>query len=293
VHAAILALKTAIEGQLRDQAAPAGGARRACLASHPVGCIGGRGGAVSYTWSRWRGVCEPPGGGAPGGVAHQISALSPVAGAAIPCGAGKTPGGQAVQDALGVLGGKALFEGEEHPVCTRLAEHDGAIYLDLADPEWQVVKVTAHGWEVITEAPVKFRRARGMMPLVAPVHGGKLEPLRKLINVSGADDWRLLVAWLVAALRPVGPYPVLVLHREQGSAKSTTARMLCALIDPSTAALRAEPRDARDLMIAGTNGWVLHWTTSAASNPGFPMRSVGWRLAADSPRASSTATARR
>ena len=44
----------------------------------------------------------------------------------------KAPGSQAVQDALGVLEGKALFNGPECPVYTRLAEHDGAIYLDLA-----------------------------------------------------------------------------------------------------------------------------------------------------------------
>ena len=36
------------------------------------------------------------------------------------------------------------------------------------------------------------------------------------------DQWALLVAWLVAALRPSGPYPVLALLGEQGTAKSTT-----------------------------------------------------------------------
>ena len=64
-------------------------------------------------------------------------------------------------------------------------------------------------------------------------------------------------AWLVKVLRPSGPHPVLTLHGEQGSAKSTTSRMLRAIIDPNTAALRAEPRDGRDLIIAATNGWII------------------------------------
>src|SRR5262249_8821736 len=76
-------------------------------------------------------------------------------------------------------------------------------------------------------------------------------------NIRNDDDWRLLVAWLVATLRPTGPYPVLVVHGEQGSAKSTLGRVLRALVDPNKAALRTTPRDERDLVIAATNGWII------------------------------------
>lgn len=167
------------------------------------------------------------------------------------------PSSQAVQDALGVLEGKALFDGPEHPVYVRLAEHEGAIYLDLANEAWEAVEITSTRWRVITDLPVKFRRSRGMLSLPHPVAGGSLEPLRRLCNMANGEDWCLAVGWLVQALRPKGPYPVMVLHGEQGSAKSTTARMLRDLIDPNTASLRTEPRDARDLIIAGTNGWVV------------------------------------
>jgi hypothetical protein len=51
---------------------------------------------------------------------------------------------------------------------------------------------------------------------------------------------------------------VLVLHGEQGAAKSTTARVLRALVDPNAAALRANPKDPHDLMIAAVNGWVVN-----------------------------------
>jgi hypothetical protein len=171
--------------------------------------------------------------------------------------ADKSPGAQAVQDALGVLEGKALFDGPELPVYTRLAEHNGAIYLDLADGQWQAIEVTANGWRVVAEPPVKFRRAKGMLPLPVPVKGGSLSALRGLVNVATDADWRLLVSWLIAALRPTGPYPVLVVYGEQGSAKSTLVRVLRALLDPNMAALRTTPRDERDLVIAATNGWCI------------------------------------
>jgi hypothetical protein len=79
--------------------------------------------------------------------------------------------------------------------------------------------------------------------------------LRRFVNVAGDDDWRLLVAWLLAAWRDKGPYPALVLRGEQGSAKSTTARVLRAIVDPNVSPLRAEPKELRDLMIAATNSW--------------------------------------
>ncbi len=67
----------------------------------------------------------------------------------------------------------------------------------------------------------------------------------------------MLAAATVAMLRPRGPFPVLQLHGEQGSAKSTTARVLRELVDPNAAPLRSEPRDGRDLMIAAHNGWIV------------------------------------
>ncbi|HTE19408.1 MAG TPA: hypothetical protein VK689_13620, partial [Armatimonadota bacterium] len=89
-----------------------------------------------------------------------------------------------------------------------------------------------------------------------PERGGSIEDLRSFVNAEAAE-FPLLVAWLVAGLRPTGPYPPLELRGEQGSAKSTTARVLRSLIDPNRAALRVEPREPRDLAIAAKNGWIV------------------------------------
>ena len=169
---------------------------------------------------------------------------------------GKAAGSQAVQDALSVLGGKAIYEGAERQVYNRLAGHEGKIYLDLANREWEVVEIDAAGWKVVSTPRVKFRRTKGMLPVPHPVVGGDINTLRRFVNVSNGD-WPLLLAWLVAALRHVGPYPVLVLNGEHGSAKSTTGKVLRRLVDPNKADLRAEPKDPRDLMIAATNGLVI------------------------------------
>ena len=87
--------------------------------------------------------------------------------------------------------------------------------------------------------------------------GGSVETLRSFLNVQSDSDFVLVVAWALAVLRNRGPYPVIVLSGEQGSAKSTFSAILRALLDPNTAPLRALPREDRDLFIAASNGHVL------------------------------------
>jgi hypothetical protein len=169
---------------------------------------------------------------------------------------GSIPNSQALQDALNTLHGIARHGGAEIETHIRLAAKDGCIWLDLCDEEWRTVKISAEGWEIASDAPVKFRRTKGMKALPLPVSGGSVSSLRQLVNVSDAD-WPLLLSWLVAAFRPGYPFPVLVLHGEHGSAKSTVSKMLRNLIDPNIAPLRSEQRDERDLMLAATNGWVV------------------------------------
>ena len=87
--------------------------------------------------------------------------------------------------------------------------------------------------------------------------GGSIEVLRSFLNVKSDHDFVLVVAWALAVLRNRGPYPVIVLSGEQGSAKSTFSAILRRLLDPNTAPLRALPREDRDLFIAASNGHVL------------------------------------
>jgi hypothetical protein len=169
---------------------------------------------------------------------------------------GKSISDQALREAIADLEAVAIFDCPETPVFTRVAEHQGNIYYDLANEKWEVVEISDTGWRVVAEAPVKFRRAKGVAALPTPVKGS-VDALRPHLNVATDADYQLAVAWLLAAMRPRGPYPSLAIHGEQGSAKSTASRVLRALADPSTSPVRSEPRDPRDLIIAATNSWVV------------------------------------
>jgi hypothetical protein len=164
---------------------------------------------------------------------------------------------ETLASAIRTLEAYALFDCPERTVFVRLAEHQGKIYLDLCDEERQVVEIGKTGWRVLssTECPVSFRRPHGMLAIPAPERDGALAELRMFMNCPG-EIFHLIGGWLIGAVRPRGPYPVLVFHGEQGSAKTTASQLLRSLIDPNLAMARSQPKDPRDLMIAATNGHV-------------------------------------
>jgi hypothetical protein len=167
------------------------------------------------------------------------------------------PNSEALQAALNVIEARAHFDAPERVVHIRVGGLDDRLYLDLGDESWRAVEIDTTGWRVIDDPPVRFRRAAGMRPLPVPVPGGSIETLRSFLNVRSDADFVLVVAWALAVLRNRGPYPVMVLSGEHGSAKSTFSAILRALLDPNTAPLRALPREDRDLFIAASNGHVL------------------------------------
>jgi hypothetical protein len=85
----------------------------------------------------------------------------------------------ALNAALNALEAQAQFHGLQHKVSVRIAEHDGLIYLDLADEFWRCIEISADGWRITEDPPVRFRRSAGMQPLPLPLRGDQLTRLRR------------------------------------------------------------------------------------------------------------------
>lgn len=170
---------------------------------------------------------------------------------------GKTARASALTDALITLEGMA-HDTVPVPVALRLADLNSSIVLDLGDPTGRVAVVTTDGWTIESASPVLMRRTAltGAMPEPQQAVPADLGLLRTLLNVDD-DTWPLVVGWLVAALMPSFPHPLLMLGGEQGTGKSTAARLLTMLIDPSPAPLRSEPRDPEQWAIATAGSWCV------------------------------------
>jgi hypothetical protein len=177
-----------------------------------------------------------------------------------------------VTDVVGLLEGRAFHSRDKRQVWVRTAEHENEIWLDLGGDNWQMVRISENGWEVLpmtSATPIFFRRAKGMEPMPVPVHVNSdkqrqhvWDTLRGLLNAEDNENWIMLIAWLVNALRPASndgrPFPILRVHGQMSSGKSTVSRMCRKLIDPNfTTLIGTETRDARDLAIIAKNSWVL------------------------------------
>jgi hypothetical protein len=170
---------------------------------------------------------------------------------------GRAPNTQLLTDVLNTIRAVAVYRGPEMPVFVRVSEHAGDVYIDLGNESWDAVRITREGFEVVTNPPVRFVRKAGFALLPYPQAGGTIEDLRTFLNLATDGDFMLVAAWAAFSLSPWGPYPVLVLQGEQGSAKSTTVRVLRSLVDPAVEPLRTLPKNERDLAIAAGNAWVL------------------------------------
>ena len=163
---------------------------------------------------------------------------------------------QATEDALRTIEAIAISNGAEHTPWLRLGAQGDEIYLDLCDAQWHAIHISEIGWSLVDRAPCKFLRTPAMAPLPEPEVGGSIDELRAFTELDD-DSFMLIVAWLVQAFNPSGPYPVLAIYGGSGSGKTSLARLLRSMIDPSLAPDRAPPRDESGLCLAAKNCWVL------------------------------------
>jgi len=161
-------------------------------------------------------------------------------------------------EAVGTLEGLARFNGPEREAHLRVGKHGDCIYLDLGTDDWQVIRVSPNGWEIIryAECPIRFYRSDCQLPLPIPTRGGSLDDLWRLLNVKEADR-PLVVGWILSTLTLEGSKPILTLTGAKGSGKSSAATLLKRLTDPTKVSKASTVGEARTVASAAMGRWVL------------------------------------
>jgi putative DNA primase/helicase len=180
-----------------------------------------------------------------------------------PASVGENP----IREALNALEARAALEGKVHKATVRVARAENTIVIDKGDPDWKAFEITKEGWQVATNPLAHNVRNRRTAAFPDPFDHGDFEPLRRILRRLDEDEFILFVAWCLAALWPEGPYPVLILGGEQGSGKSTIARLGQRLVDPVNGDLLQPPTSDRDLIAAARNGRVLAFDNVSAMRP--------------------------
>ena len=142
-------------------------------------------------------------------------------------------------------------------VFTRIAPHDDDIFIDLCNPNWEAIRITAGGWSIVESPPVRFRWTRGMLPLPCPERGGKIEALRPFFNLKTEADFTVIVGYVLAALRPFAPYPILNPIGPPGAAKTRLLRLIRRLTDPNGAETTPLPPSGEELFLSARNSHFL------------------------------------
>lgn len=185
------------------------------------------------------------------------------------------PSPHALRTAINEIGDHAADEPEKR-IFRRVGSDGKDWFIDLGNEARDVIVISQGLWNHATRAPVHFARSRAMRPFpkirsqgavngntneldvaCQAKHREAFKAFKALLNLDTADDFQLLMTWCVCALTPDGPYPVLTVCGDQGSAKSTLVRLTHELVDPSSAPLRSLPSSEKDLFVSASNARLL------------------------------------
>jgi hypothetical protein len=81
----------------------------------------------------------------------------------------------------------------------------------------------------------------------------------KLLNVKDEDNKLLLKCYIICLFIPEIPKPILMLHGEQGSAKSTLQELIKLLVDPSIVRTLSFPRDINELIQKLRHNYIAYF----------------------------------
>ncbi|TGV08749.1 bifunctional DNA primase/polymerase [Mesorhizobium sp. M8A.F.Ca.ET.173.01.1.1] len=156
--------------------------------------------------------------------------------------------GGPLREAASTLEAIALFDREAQPVHARIAGNRKGVLIDLGTPDGSLVDIDPNGWQVGQRASHKFVRGAGFEALPIPQRGGDLLALQVFLALDD-HNYRLLIAFLINALNPEGPYFILLVEGEQGSGKSFVCEIIKRIVDPNKAMRLRLPDKPQDLMI--------------------------------------------
>lgn len=158
--------------------------------------------------------------------------------------------------AIDTLKAQAFYEGNRHHVAVRMGRHGDEIYVDLGREDHLLIRITPSGWNTTFDAPIKFWRPAGFGELPVPTRGGDLNGISELLQLS-AQNWLLVLSFILSALRPGGPFFCLLVDGEQGSGKSILCTIIKRIIDPAVVERLPLPNSDEQLFIQANGNHLL------------------------------------
>jgi Bifunctional DNA primase/polymerase, N-terminal len=186
-----------------------------------------------------------------------------------------------VENVIKVLKSKAEFNELRKKLELRVAKattnDDFTFYYDLTNSNWSAVKITPEGWTIENNPPTLFRRYANQLSQVNPSSHAIsssstssfltiddkdytiLDKFIDLLNVKDDDNKLLLKCYIISLFIPDISKPILMLHGEQGSAKSTLQELIKMLVDPSIVKTLTFPRDINEIILKLSHNYIAYF----------------------------------
>ena len=169
---------------------------------------------------------------------------------------------------------KAEFSGITKKLELRVAKTDDdyTFYYDLTNNNEGItaIKITPEGWSIENNPPILFRRYSNQLPQVNPSpyssfltiddkDDKSFDKFIGLLNVKDEDNKLLLKCYIISLFIPSIAKPILMLHGEQGSGKTTLQELIKMLVDPSIVKTLTFPRDINELVQQLSHNYIAYY----------------------------------
>ncbi len=141
-----------------------------------------------------------------------------------------------LKNATEELKARAIFSGRTIELSQRVAWLNGELWYDLGNEDWNAVRIhpsiVPHGWEVVANPPILFRRSPFMESQVMPEPGGSWDGFLDLLNLPMDKYGTLIRSHLIHLFIPGHPRPYLDIFNRKGAGKTDTGTMVRKMVDP-------------------------------------------------------------
>ena len=124
------------------------------------------------------------------------------------------------------------FAGDIINLSLRYSSEKGNIYIDLRDDKGTVIELSKNGWKKINLSAPCFYSTTNQQEISISKYKGDIYKIFDFIPDLTEDEKILFIVWLLSAMIPFIPTPILIMVGPQGSAKTTRTKYIRRLLDP-------------------------------------------------------------
>lgn len=163
--------------------------------------------------------------------------------------AGKYPSEAILRPFLSTLNFFIRNNGEKGTFYNRFHWSNHKIYIDLGNNDFSTVEISTDGHKIISPSPIYFNRFNPIKEI--KIGAEEIDPFSifDFINIKSDDSKLLTLVWMITSCLPQIEKPMLIITGSAGSGKTTAARLIKSIFDPSEAIDNSPPKNEDDLAL--------------------------------------------